>query len=213
MERTIRKVLFSSSTVLVRQEMRAGQTRSSQILSHATNAHNLYRPYNAFLPKLGYAICWVNFPGRSLGDLQVSAEYVAYNIGVLAKSSATGQVVTIGHSQGAGLNIQWALLYWPSTRKLVSRYIGEHLYLTRFIDPLMYLYITALSGDFHGTVEGPIACLAQDLLRGGCLPAIIQQTVGSHMLAAQNVRGNQSLVPTTSIYTYVEGFSFMAMDS
>src|ERR1700691_3568849 len=60
--------------------------------------------------------CWLNIPGKELGDAQTSSEYVAYNIQQLATSSVTGQVVVIGHSQGAGLTIQWALLYWPSTR-------------------------------------------------------------------------------------------------
>lgn len=58
------------------------------------------------------------------------------------------------------------------------------------------------------------------LLATGCVPAIAQQSVGSHYLAAQNKRGNikwenllsidvedtndfLSLVPTTSIYTSV----------
>lgn len=61
--------------------------------------------------------------------------------------------------------------------------------------------LVALAGDFHGTVEGPLACLLEDILEGGCQAATIQQSVGSNLLAAQNTRGNQSLVPTTSIYT------------
>lgn len=127
-------------------------------------------------------MCWINLPDRSLGDAQVSGEYVAYNIQQLAPNSATNKVIAIGHSQGAGLLIQWALLYWPSTRQLVSRYI-------------------ALSGDFHGTDEGPLLCTLEDLYREGCQAAVVQQSSGSHYLAAQNHRGNQALVPTTSIYT------------
>lgn len=52
-----------------------------------------------------------------------------------------------------------------------------------------------------GTGEGPLACLTQDLTAGGCEPSVIQQTVGSHYLNAQNSKGNQALVPTTSLYT------------
>lgn len=90
-------------------------------------------------------------------DAQLSAEYVAYGIRYLAPQSATKKVALIGHSQGAGkykkhlsnkaldtfnilgLNPQWALIFWPSTKKLVSNYI-------------------ALSGDFHGTDEGLLLC-------------------------------------------------------
>ncbi|KAF7983295.1 hypothetical protein HWV62_22959 [Athelia sp. TMB] len=139
-------------------------------------------PYNLLLPAKGYAIAWVNLPGYALGDAQTTAEYVAYNIKQLAPHSATGKVAVIGHSQGAGISIQWALLYWPSIQPLVSRYI-------------------ALAGDFHGTDEGPLACAAEDLLRGGCQASVLQQTSGSKLLAAQNTRGNTALVPTTSIYT------------
>jgi len=139
-------------------------------------------PYTLFLPQMNIAVCWVNLPMRALGDMPTTAEYVAYNIQQLAPKSATGKVICIGHSQGAGLNIQWALLYWPSTRNMVSRYI-------------------ALSGDFHGTSEGPLFCSAEDLARQGCQVSVIQQSIGSMYLAAQNHRGNTALVPTTSIYT------------
>jgi hypothetical protein len=61
-----------------------------------------------FTIRIGYDIAWFTSPTRSLGDVQVTAEYIAYNIGQLAKQSATGKVFIIGHSQG-NLNIQWAL--------------------------------------------------------------------------------------------------------
>ena len=67
----------------------------------------------------GYDVCYVTIPGRSLGDAQLNAEYVAHNIQDLAYKSSTGRVYVIGHSQG-NLNIQWALAYWPSLRNLVS---------------------------------------------------------------------------------------------
>ncbi len=43
-----------------------------------------------------------------MGDAQLSAEYVARAILALAPQSKTGKVNVIGHSQGGGLNIQWA---------------------------------------------------------------------------------------------------------
>jgi hypothetical protein len=139
-------------------------------------------PYPIFFPTIGFATCWIDLPFNSRNDAQHSASYVAYHIGTLAPLSATGKIVVVGHSQGAGLNIQWALLYWTSTRALVSRYI-------------------ALAGDFHGTTEGPLFCAPYQLLGIGCEASLIQQSVGSHYITAQNVRGNQALVPTTSIFT------------
>lgn len=46
--------------------------------------------------------------------------------------------------------------------------------------------------------------MQQNLLEGGCVPSVIQQSVGSHYLAAQNARGGVALVPTTSIYTILD---------
>ena len=78
----------------------------------------------------GYDIAWSTSPTRSLGDAQVTAEYIAYNIKRLAAMSATKKVFIIGHSQG-NINIQWALAFWPSIRQ----------YVTGF---------SSLAGDFHG---------------------------------------------------------------
>jgi hypothetical protein len=81
----------------------------------------------------GYDIAWFTSPTRSLGDAQVTAEYIAYNIKRLAAMSATKKVFIIGHSQG-NINIQWALAFWPSVRK----------YVTGF---------SSLAGDFHGELS------------------------------------------------------------
>ena len=78
----------------------------------------------------GYDIAWFTSPTRSLGDAQVTAEYIAYNIKRLAQMSSTGKVFIVGHSQG-NINIQWALAFWPSVRD----------YVTGF---------SSLAGDFHG---------------------------------------------------------------
>lgn len=111
----------------------------------------------------GYDVCWVDLPGRSTVDAQKSAEYVAYGIKYLAPKSSTGKVSIIGHSQGGGLNPQWALTFWPSTQRLVTQYI-------------------ALAGDFHGTVSGRLLCNGIT----PCGASIWQQSVGSKYLAAQN---------------------------
>ncbi|GAA5822314.1 hypothetical protein JCM5353_001569 [Sporobolomyces roseus] len=140
-------------------------------------------PYVLELPSAGpgYDVCYVDLPSRSLTDAQATSEWVAYNIKDLAPKSATGKVAVIGHSQG-NPNIQWALDFWPAYRPLVSAFV-------------------ALAADFHGTLQGPLACAVQDLTSGGCNPSVIQQTTGSHYLDALNVKGNVALVPTTSIYT------------
>ena len=78
----------------------------------------------------GYVIAWFTSPTRSLGDAQINAEYIAYNIKRLAQMSSTGKVFIIGHSQG-NINIQWALAFWPSTTNYVSGF-------------------SSLAGDFHG---------------------------------------------------------------
>jgi hypothetical protein len=53
----------------------------------------------------------------------------------------------------------------------------------------------------EGTAEGPFLCTGQDLLQGGCEPSVLQQSVGSHYLAALNNAGGDAFVGTTSIYT------------
>jgi hypothetical protein len=55
-----------------------------------------------------------------------------------------------------------------------------------------------------GTAEGPLVCLPQMLLQGGCAPSVIQQTIGSNYLKAYNRRGGQALVPTLSVYTITD---------
>lgn len=143
-------------------------------------------PYNSILPNKGpgYDIAWFTSPSRSLGDAQITAEYIAYNIRALASQSSTGKVFIIAHSQG-NLNVQWALAFWPSLRNLVSGYVS-------------------LAGDFEGTIEGPLVCTGQALLQGGCEPSVIQQSVGSDYLRASNRKGGYALVPTTSVYTITD---------
>lgn len=78
----------------------------------------------------GYDIAWFNSPTRSLGDAQITAEYIAYNIKALAAKSKTGKVFVVSHSQG-GINVQWALAFFPSTRQYISGF-------------------SSLAGDFKG---------------------------------------------------------------
>ncbi|KAL8281281.1 hypothetical protein RQP46_006315 [Phenoliferia psychrophenolica] len=142
-------------------------------------------PYVNLLPDMGagYDVCYTSMPNFSTGDVQLSSEYVAYGVQYLAPKSATGRVSIIGHSQGAGVNPQHALTYWPSIQKLVSGYI-------------------ALAADFHGTIE---FSTESDNLQGATA-ANFQQASGSNFIKQQNSplpgSGARALVPTTSIYTY-----------
>ncbi|GAA5961105.1 hypothetical protein JCM3765_001228, partial [Sporobolomyces pararoseus] len=113
-------------------------------------------PYVLKLPTAGpgYDVCYVDLPGRSIGDAQYSSEFVAYNVKNLAAKSSTGKVSLVSHSQG-GLNVQWAMDFWPSYRSLVHAFVG-------------------LAPDFHGTGEGPLACGLENLVSGGqgCNPSV-----------------------------------------
>ncbi|KAK4048800.1 hypothetical protein OIV83_004566 [Microbotryomycetes sp. JL201] len=144
------------------------------------------------LPKLGptYDYCYIDLPQRSLVDAQISAEYVARAVKILAPQSATGKVNIIGHSQGGGLNPQWAITFWPSIRSLIKNYF-------------------ALAPDFRGTTQGLLLCNPLNAgLNATCNPSVWQQTFGSKYLAAQNSpvagSGATALVPTTSIFTLTD---------
>ncbi|KAL8287233.1 hypothetical protein RQP46_003685 [Phenoliferia psychrophenolica] len=124
-------------------------------------------PYGLFLPTAGkgYNPCWIDLPERPLLDVQLSASYVAYAIQFLAIKSPTGQIAVIGYSQGSGINVPWALTFWPSMVPLVSQFIG-------------------LASDFHGTATGMVT-LCNTLDPDSCVPSVWQQTTGSNYLAAQ----------------------------
>ncbi|KZP32126.1 alpha/beta-hydrolase [Athelia psychrophila] len=143
-------------------------------------------PYWEYLPyeSPGYDICWFNNPSKGLGDAQISSEYIAYNAPLLAKKSATGKIAFIGHSQGGGLTPQWALSFWPSIRKYVSAYI--------MIAPVV-----------NGIHDPPRLCKAWGMT--DCFPSFFQMGNNSAFMLAKNMRGGQALVPTTSIWSRVDG--------
>lgn len=85
-------------------------------------------------------------------------------------------------SQG-NLNTQWALTYWPSTRKLVNDYV-------------------AVSPDYHGTVLLDVLCptLTEGIV--GCAPAVWQQKYNSDFITHFRAAGGANAwVPTTTVYT------------
>jgi len=149
------------------------------LLVHGTGAtaqENWGWNYALVLPTLGYDVCLVQLPGRALGDIQTSAEYVVYAI--RSMYAATGQKVNImGHSQGP-LEPRWALKYWPSLQSQV-----DHLVM--------------LAAPNHGTAvaDPALACTA------GCL----QMKQGSAFLAALDA-GDETpgTVSYTSIYSLTD---------
>jgi len=153
----------------------------------ALNSHDSYAvgPYVDLLPKEGFDVCWVDPPNRQLADAQIGGEYVANAIIQLAPKSKTKKIKILGHSQGGGLSIPWATIFFPSARKLVDSFVG-------------------MAADFHGTTVLPYpACAAEKILSlgAGCSPAILQQERGSMFLDAQLHFLTKAIVPTTSVFT------------
>jgi triacylglycerol lipase len=74
--------------------------------------------YKRTLPAHGRTACTVDLPDRSAGDIQPTSEYVVHAIRTMARKSGR-DVAAIGLSQG-GLNVRWALRWWPGLRRLVS---------------------------------------------------------------------------------------------
>lgn len=120
---------------------------------------------------------WVNVPGNLLGDVQGNAEYTAYALNYIA-SLAKRDVAIVAWSQG-NIDTQWALKYWPSTRKVTTDHI-------------------AISADYKGTILADPLVLAQVAND----PSIVQQRSASELIRALRSDGGDSgYVPTTSVYS------------
>jgi len=77
--------------------------------------------YSILLAQRGYDSCTVTYPDRGLGDMQVSAEYVAYAVQTIY--ARTGHKVgMVGHSQG-GLMPRWAIKWWPSVQAELADFV------------------------------------------------------------------------------------------
>ncbi|KAJ9364798.1 putative lipase [Paecilomyces variotii] len=126
---------------------------------------------------------WVNIPSASLGDAQVNSEYVAYAINYISDVSSSN-VTVLSWSQG-GLDTQWALKYWPSTRDAVEDFI-------------------AISPDFHGTIIQALVC--PGFPSYPCTPSIWQQGWDANFIKTlRDDDGDSAYVPTTTLYsTYDE---------
>lgn len=129
---------------------------------------------------------WLNIPGAMLDDAQTNAEYIAYAINYISAVSGNNKenIAVISWSQG-GLDTQWVLKYWPSTRKVIKDFL-------------------AVSPDFKGTVLAKALCLTpnSDVAALPCDPSVIQQESTSDFVRAlRSGGGDSAYVPTTTFYS------------
>jgi triacylglycerol esterase/lipase EstA (alpha/beta hydrolase family) len=123
--------------------------------------------YKRTLPARGEPACTVDLPNLSAGDIQASSQYVVYAIRAMARRSG-GDVSVIGLSQG-GLNIRWALRWWPDLRRLVDDAV---------------LFVT----PNHGSAFTNALCTSP----GVCATALYQMRSDSAFLGALN-RGRETV--------------------
>jgi triacylglycerol lipase len=140
----------------------ANAARNPVILLHGTTSTGVESWRSGYVPALaaaGFPACTLDFPERSMGDIQVASEYAVNAIRKVAAESGR-QVALVGHSQG-GLEALWAVRFWPDVREKVTDVI-------------------AIGTPFNGTVPADLACK----LPVGCSPAVWQMTTGSQFLRA-----------------------------
>lgn len=127
------------------------------------------------LHTLNRPICYVDFPYRTTGDIQVSVQYLVAAIR-RTYQLAGRRIAIFGISQG-GLLPRWALTYWPSLRGKVTD-------------------VVAVAGTQHGSaILGPCSTVSP------CIPAEWQQMAGSKLLTAINAQPDES--PGSTSWTTV----------
>lgn len=160
----------------------AAATRAPVLLSPATGVtadQNYSWNYERSLSARGIPWCQVDMPQRTLGDIQVAAEYLVQSIRTM-NARAGRKIAIIGHSQG-GMSMRWALRFWPDTRGMVDDVIG-------------------FAGSNHGTeVGGPGSC------SNGCTPASWQQGAKANFIAALNsLTETFTGISYTEVYTHTD---------
>lgn len=151
------------------------------LLIHGTGSTSFESWGSTYVPALTHAefeVFTLDLPGKAYTDIQWSAEYLVYALRRI--SAVTGRRVdVIGHSQG-GLDVRWALKWWPETRALVDDLI-------------------TLGTPHHGTVIVEVQCAV------GCKPAHRQMMMASNFLAALNAGDELGLAEhTTSIFSLTD---------
>ncbi|EUC42780.1 hypothetical protein COCMIDRAFT_39192 [Bipolaris oryzae ATCC 44560] len=129
---------------------------------------------------------WLNIPGAMLNDTQTNAEYIAYAINYISAISRQNQqnIAVVTWSQG-GLDTQWVLKHWPSTRQVVKDFLP-------------------VSPDFKGTIFANALCLTpnSDISLLPCSASVVQQQATSDYIRSLRTNGGDSAyVPTTSFYS------------
>jgi hypothetical protein len=123
----------------------------------------------------GFDWCTVDLPDRALGDIQVSNRYVVAAVRRIHR--ATGRRIALaGHSQG-GLQVRWAVRWFPDVRRVVSDVI-------------------TFAGANDGVASATGVCLA-----GSCFPAAWQMRQGSLLETALNRRPMPKGPGYTAIYS------------
>ncbi|KAK6389568.1 hypothetical protein LTR95_019702, partial [Oleoguttula sp. CCFEE 5521] len=95
------------------------------LLVHGTTSTGAETWAEGYVPALkanGYTACYVTLPNRAMGDMQVSSEYIAYNLKYLSLLANGAQVAVLSHSQG-GPDTQWTLRFWPSARAVTRAFV------------------------------------------------------------------------------------------
>ena len=132
------------------------------LLVHGTGSNAVESWSTSFQPVLladGFRVCTVDVPGREVGDMQDSADWVAAAIGLVA-GRAHGRIDVIGHSQG-GVLPRLAIRLHPEVADDVDD-------------------LVLMAGTQHGTAVAAPLCAA------GCAVGVLQQAVGSQLLSALN---------------------------
>jgi hypothetical protein len=137
--------------------------------------------YRPALEAEGFVVCTVDMRDFGMGDIQVSAGRIVHAVRTM--HAATGQkVALVGYSQG-GLDIRWALKYWPDIRAMVSDVIG-------------------LAPANHGADSAAAICQAT----GACPASIWQMVPGSRLIRAVNAGGETFAgIDYTVIYSRTDG--------
>ena len=121
--------------------------------------------------------CAIHIPAHTLGDIQVSGEYIVHAIRTM-RAKSHRKIAIMGHSQG-GMSMRWALRFWPDTCPMVDDVIG-------------------MAGSNHGTTALP-TCIAGVTT---CMPAVWQQQAKAEFIKALN-SGAETFkgISYTQIYT------------
>jgi hypothetical protein len=120
----------------------------------------------------GVPSCYLDIPGHTLDDMQVSVQYVVFALRQMA-DHVPHHLTIYGFSQG-GVLARMALTFWPSTRHLVSD-------------------VVSASAPQHGSTSIP----SEYCQTFGCPAAVWQRLPNSHLLAELN-KGDETPGGTTA---------------